>query len=187
MLGTITVLPARVKQVAKRMWETVTVATLSVLLDLVEFQITHFEIEDEELHLKCELCFEIAQCPRCHHVCDKVHQEKDRRVRDLSLFGKRVYLYFAARRFECEYCQRPFTESLASIQARRRQTRRYEEYIYQNCLCSDRKAVARQEHLSESTVQDIFLKWAKKATQHQKYHRVRVLGIDELALGKSSC
>jgi hypothetical protein len=53
MLGTITVLPARVKQVAKRMWETVTVATLSVLLDLVEFQITHFEIEDEELHLKC--------------------------------------------------------------------------------------------------------------------------------------
>jgi transposase len=136
---------------------------------------------------KCELCFEIAQCPRCHHVCDKVHQEKDRRVRDLSLFGKRVYLYFAARRFECEYCQRPFTESLASIQARRRQTRRYEEYIYQNCLCSDRKAVARQEHLSESTVQDIFLKWAKKATQHQKYHRVRVLGIDELALGKSSC
>jgi transposase len=183
-MGIIALLPARIKKVVNRVWKKVTLTTLTELLGLTEFQITHFEIEDEKLHLKCDLYFEVAQCPRCHHVCEKVHQEKERRVRDLSLLGKRVYLYFSARRFKCTYCQRPFTESLASTDARRRQTRRYEEFIYENCLRSDRKAVARQEHLSESTVQDIFLKWAKKATQRQKHCRVRVLGIDELALKK---
>jgi len=105
-------------------------------------------------------------------------------VRDLGLFGKRVQLHFAARRFECEQCQRPFTECLASIIRHRRQTQRYEAFVYQCCLQSDRKAVARQEQLSESTVKDIFVKWASKAMQHHKHQQVRVLGIDEMALKK---
>lgn len=177
-------MPASVKQAAKRVWEKVTAATLTRLLDLPELRVTHFEIEDDELHLKCEHHFDIAQCPRCHHISEQVHQQKERCVRDLSLLGKRVRLYFTSRRFDCEHCQRPFTEGLPSMTHRRRQTRRYEEFVYRQCLVSDRKAIARQEHLSESTVKDIFVKWAKKATQRQKQQRVRVLGIDELALKK---
>lgn len=177
-------MPSRVKQAAKRAWEKVTAATLTRLLDLPEFQVTHFDIEGDELHLKCDHCFDIAQCPRCQRVSEEIHQEEERCVRDVSLFGKRVRLYFASRRFDCGSCQRPFTECLPSMTRRRRQTRRYEEFVYRQCLVSARKAVARQERLSESTVKDIFIKWAKKATQNQKYHRVRVLGIDELALKK---
>lgn len=183
-METIALLPTRVKQVAKRVWEKVTVATLTQLLDLLEFRVTHIEIEGDEVHLKCEHRFNIAQCIHCHHISEDIHQQKERRVRDLSLFGKRVWLYFAARRFDCEHCQRPFTECLPSIRHCRRQTHRYEEFVYAQCLHSDRKAVARQEHLSESTVKDIFRKWAKKAIQCQKHHRLRVLGIDELALKK---
>jgi transposase len=183
-METIALLPARVKRTAKRVWEKVTAATLTQLLELPEFRITHIECEDDEVHLKCESCFEVAQCPRCDHISTKVHQQKERRVRDLGFFGKRVWLYFSARRFDCEICERPFTEVLPSIRHRRRQTQRYEEFVYEQCLRSDRKAVARQEHLSESTVKDIFIKWAKKATQLQKHRRVRVLGIDELALKK---
>jgi transposase len=162
----------------------VTAATLTQLLDLPEFGVTHFEIEDDELHLKCEHHFEIAQCPRCDHISEEIHQQRKRCVRDLSLLGKRVRLHFTMRRFACEHCQRPFTECLPSIAFRRRQTQRYEEIVYAQCLHSDRKTVARQEHLSESTVKDIFVKWARKATQRQKHRRVRVLGIDELALKK---
>jgi transposase len=168
----------------KRVWEKVTAATLTRLLDLPEFQVTHFAIEGDELHLKCDHRFDIAQCPRCQHISEKIHQEEERRVRDLSLSGKRTKLYFAARRFDCAFCQRPFTECLPSMTHGRRQTRRYEEFVYQQCLHSDRKAVARQEHLRESTVKDIFVKWARKTTQRQKQHQLRVLGIDEMALKK---
>lgn len=184
MIETIALLPARVKQVAQRMWETVTVASMSVLLDLAEFQITHFEIEGEQLHLKCEHRFDVAQCPRCHHISEQLHQQKERHVRDLSIFGKRVTLYFRGRRFGCAYCQRPFTENLPSVDDGRRQTRRYEQFIYQQCLVSTRKAVAQQAHLSASTVKEIFIKWAKKFQGGQKHQRLRVLGVDEMALKK---
>lgn len=177
-------MPAKVKQVSKRKWEQANEASLTELLGLVEFQVTHFEIEDEVLHLKCEHCFNVAQCPRCEQISECVHQCKDRCVRDLSMVGNRVLLHFEARRFACEYCQRPFTESLANIDERRRQTRRYEQFIYQECLHSTRKAIAEKEYLSASTVKDIFIKWAQASQSNRKQEQIRVLGVDEIALKK---
>jgi len=166
------------------MWEKVSEASLTQVLDLAEFQVTHFEIKDEELDLKCEHRFDVAQCPHCDHISERVHQHKERRVRDLSIFGKRVTLYFDARRFGCDCCQRVFTERLPSVDKCRRQTRRYEQFIYQQCLHSNRKAIAEYEHLSEMTVKDIFVKWAQKSQVSRKQPVLRVLGVDEMALKK---
>jgi transposase len=183
-METIPLLPARVKEIAKRAWEAVSAASLTSWLELTQFRVSHFELEGNMLHLRCEHRETIAQCPRCCELSTEVHERKERRVRDLSLCGKQVVLHFEGRRFDCESCGRPFTERLASIDHRRRQTRRYEQYVYEHCLVSDRKAVARQEQLSESTVKDIFIKWAKRATRHVLERPLRVLGIDELALKK---
>jgi transposase len=183
-METIPLLSARVKQTAERVWEVVSAATLSKLLDLPEFKVTHIEDEGEVLHLKCEHREMVAMCPRCRELSAKLHQCGDRAVRDLSIMGKRVILHFPNRRFRCENCRRPFTERLLSIDSRRRQTRRYERYIYEQCLDSDRKAVAEREHLSQSTVKEIFVKWAKRVTRHTLERPVRVLGIDEISLKK---
>jgi transposase len=166
------------------MWEKVSEASLTQVLDLAEFQVTHFELRDEELHLKCDHRFDVAQCPHCHHISERVHQRKERHVRDLSIFGKRVTLYFDARRFGCDCCQRPFTERLPSVDKCRRQTRRYEQFIYKQCLHSNRKAIAQCEHLSEMTVKEIFVKWAQKSQASRKLPVLRVLGVDEMALKK---
>lgn len=166
------------------MWEKVNEESLTEVLSLAEFQVTHYEIEGEVLHLKCEHCFDVAQCPHCHQISECVHQRKERCVRDLSIFGKRVTLYFDARRFSCECCQRPFTESLSSVGEYRRQTRRYEQFIYKQCLHSNRKAIAQSQHLSESTVKEIFVKWAQKNQSSQELPVLRVLGVDEMALKK---
>ncbi|MBT5509215.1 MAG: ISL3 family transposase [Euryarchaeota archaeon] len=166
------------------MWEKVSVTSLTRLLDLVEFRVTHFENRGGDLYLKCESRFDVAQCPSCKRLSSHIHQRKERRIRDLRISGKRVTLYVESRRFACDDCEKPFTESLASVDARRRQTRRYEQNIYEQCLHSDRKAIAQGEHLSESTVKDIFVKWSQKITRDIPQHRVRILGIDELALKK---
>jgi transposase len=187
-MGTIPLLPAVIKcarQAAKRTWETVSAATLSTLLELPEFKVTHMENEGEVLRLKCEHRETVALCPRCRELSTTLHQsDEEREVRDLSLWGKRVLLHFPVRRFQCAPCGRPFTERLPSIAPRRRQTRRYEQYVYERCLVSDRKAIAEQEHLSASTVKDIFIKWAKRATRRKQTRPMRVLGIDEIALKK---
>lgn len=166
----------------------ITEKTLDLILDLPEFVATHFELEtrgeQDILHLSCEHKHDFAVCPRCREVSDTSHDNKPRCVRDLN-FGKwRVFIHFISRRFDCEKCGRPFTERLPSIDPRRRQTRRFEHYIYERCLSSTRKAVAEEEWLDQDTVKGIFKRWAKKVTHLQRREVVRVLGIDEIALKK---
>ena len=53
-METIPLLPARIKQRAKRGWEAVSASALTSWLNLPELRVTHFEKEAEELRLKCE-------------------------------------------------------------------------------------------------------------------------------------
>lgn len=166
----------------------ITSKTIDVILDLAELTATDFELEvrgeQHILHLYCEHNHDCAPCPRCQELSHAGHENKDRCVRDLDFGQWRVFVHFSSRRFDCERCGRPFTEQLASIDPRRRQTRRFEQYIYQRCLESTRKAVAEAEWLDQDTVKNIFKRWAKKMTQGQDPLRVQVLGIDEIALKK---
>jgi transposase len=166
----------------------ITEKSLDLILDLPEFTATHFELEtrgvQDILHLYCEHEHEFAVCPRCREISDSHHESKPRCVRDLNFGKRRVFIHFIGRRFDCEKCGRPFTERLASIDPRRRQTRRFEQYIYQRCLSSTRKAVAEEEWLDQDTVKGIFKRWAKKVTKAQRREMVRVLGIDEISLKK---
>jgi len=134
--------------------------------------------------LYCEHRYEVALCPRCRTPSTKGHEYKERCVRDLDLMGRRTFLHFISRRFDCEQCGRPFTEELPSIDRCRRQSRRFELYIYQRCLSASRKEVAEQEWLDQSTVTDILKRWTKKAAQARTRLLVRVLGIDEITLKK---
>ncbi len=166
----------------------ITEKTLDLILDLPEFTATHFEFETRGeqniLHLYCEHEHDFAMCPRCREISDACHESKPRGIRDLD-FGKwRVFIHFIGRRFGCEKCGRPFTEQLESVDPRRRQTRRFEQNIYQRCLSSTRKAVAEEEWLDQDTVKGIFKRWAKKVTKAQRQDIVRVLGIDEISLKK---
>jgi transposase len=52
-------------------------------------------------------------------------------VRHLDVFGMRTIIHFDKRRFDCEVCGQPFSELLSWIAPKRRQTRAYEEQIYE--------------------------------------------------------
>lgn len=177
-----------VKDAAERVVHKVKEVTVTQLLDLPEFVVVEYSMEqrgeEEILHLYCEHRHDVALCPRCREVSTAVHETKDRCIRDLDIWGKRTFLHFPSRRFECETCGRPFTERLACVDPRRRQTRRFEQHIYRRCLSSTCKAVAEEAWLHQATVKGIFKRWAKRTIRWQAMPRVRVLGIDEIALKK---
>jgi transposase len=168
--------------------QAVTAETLNELLGLPGMKVTRFAIEQQGegryLHLFCEHQHDVAVCPRCGKATAGGYDHKDRCVRHLDIWGMRTFVHFPQRRFDCEVCGKPFTETLEWIDPKRRQTRAYEAHIYQRVQKTPRKHVALQERLNESTVLDIFKKWAKEATRQPRRRGVRVLGVDEISLRK---
>jgi transposase len=177
-----------VKRLAGQVVQTLTTATFSQWLNLPDFEVVGYVQEQVDaqkvLHLFCAHRHAVAVCPRCHTPSTAGHDAKDRSVRDLDLARQRVCLHFRQRRFACEVCGRPFTESLVSVAPHRRQTRRLAQQIYQRCLSTNRQPVAKAAWLQEATVLDIFKHCAKPAYPPPEALTVRVLGVDEISLTK---
>ena len=178
-----------VKRVGSLNIQAVTVETLSDLLSLPGMKVMRFAIEkqgeEEYLHLFCEHEYDVALCPRCLKVVAGGYDHKGRCARHLDIWEMRTLVHFPQRRFDCKVCGKPFTENLEWIDPKRRQTKAFEEYIYQRVKNkTPRKRVALQDGLSESTVLDIFKKQAKQATRQSGHCQVRVLGVDEISLRK---
>jgi transposase len=177
-----------VKRVNSLTVQPVTEETLNELLGLPGMNVTRFAIEQQGegryLHLFCEHQHDVAICPRCGKTMAGGYDHEHRCARHLDIWGMRTLVHFPQRRFDCEVCGKPFTETLEWIDPKRRQTRAYEGHIYQRVQKTPRKHVALQEGLSESTVLDIFKKWAKEATRQPRRCRVRVLGVDEISVRK---
>ena len=77
--------------------------TVTRLLDLPEFVVVGCEIEQrgiqEIVHMYCLHPHQVAICPRCRQMSTMVHDEKERCVRDLDIWGKCTFLHFSRRRF----------------------------------------------------------------------------------------
>jgi len=139
---------------------------------------------EEVLHLWCNHQEDVAMCPRCGDFCTDIHEEEKRCVRHLDIWGKKTFLHFMSRRFDCKECGKPFTEELSFVDSHRRQTRSFEYHVYELSMSSNKKAAAKTLGLSQSTVRDIFNRLAKLKLKCPAGHLTRVLGIDEISLKK---
>jgi transposase len=176
------------KRTAGLMVKRVTADTLSILLGLPGMVVTEYALEKQDgreiLHIFCHHEHEVAQCPRCGQISQDLHEARDRCVRHLDIWGKTTYVHFPSRRFDCTHCQKPFTELLSWIEAKRRESSAYELYVYEQCKHTDIQAVAEREGLHPETVRLIFGRWAKRAEKKQIRQIVKCLGIDEISLRK---
>ena len=167
----------------------VSAETLSELLALPGMRVTHFALETDvqppQLHLFCEHVHQVGICPRCQQPSEALHDCKERCVRHLDTWGWHTLVHFTQRRFECAHCAQHFTENLAWLEPKRRHTQAFELHIYQRIQQkTPRRQVAQSEGLHEATVQEIFKRQAQRALKHAQAPRVRVLGVDEIALLK---
>lgn len=176
------------KRTAGLMVKRVTADTLSLLLGLPGMVVTEYALEKQDgreiLHIFCHHEHEVAQCPRCGQISQDLHEARDRCVRHLDIWGKTTYVHFPSRRFDCTHCQKPFTEALSWIEAKRRESSAYELYVYEQCKHTDIQAVTEREGLHPETVRLIFGRWAKRAEKKQIRQTVKCLGIDEISLRK---
>jgi transposase len=153
-----------VKRISKSEFKKTADNTLTELLGIATLFVTMYALRREGnheiLHLWCAHRDDVALCPHCGCLSQDVHQEEERSIRHLDVWGKKTILHFLARRFKCEDCDKIFSEQLPFVDSHRRQSIAFELHVYQSCLESTRKAVAVRNGLSHSTVKEIFNRFA---------------------------
>ena len=112
--------------------------------------------------LQLHLLSEGINCSNCRNYTDTTHQTSHTLIRDLSIFGSRVYLKIPRRKFYCSNCQKYPTEQLVWVEKRQRCTERYQEYIYERVKESSCEQVSRNEDLSPEQIQRIFSRIAER-------------------------
>ena len=177
-----------VKRISLKDLKEVADETLTELLGIATLVVRMYamrrEGDHEVLHLWCAHREEIAVCTHCGALSTTVHQEEQRCIRHLDVWGKKTFLHFLARRFHCEECGRTFAEELPFVDAHRRQSMVFERHVYESCIASTCKAVAVREALSHTTTKEIFSRWAALKGKSSVAGTTRVLGIDEISLKK---
>ena len=142
-------------------------ATLEEVLGIAGVQVTGWQYQGTQIiRLRTKSKNEYGICPDCGKVCVKEHDVgAEQLIRDLSMSGKRCWLIYQPRRYECESCERTFVERVSWKSPDVNYTLRYEEHVYARARLETLADVAQDERLSEDVVRNIFERWAKKKLQ----------------------
>lgn len=139
---------------------------LDYLLDLPGVTVETCTCIDNQFTLQLRILSTGMNCPHCQHYTEELHQNRPIVARDLSTFGKAVYLKVPRRQFYCSHCQRYATEVLAWIDWKRHHTQRYEEHVYQRVKVASIEQVSREEALSREVIQGIFDHLSRQRKKH---------------------
>lgn len=163
----------------------------SVSLDLPEFEVVkQVFLEDCNL-LHVEKNTTEERCSYCGFFSSHVHDWRTRKVRDLSVLGKPLFLFVRVYRYRCHNCNEVFSQTFESISPNKHQTNRYREYLYEMCIGSTIQEVSRKEKIPYTTVERIFYSVAKeKEKEHLETlesvleNNELILSLDEIAVRK---
>lgn len=156
---------------------------LTQLLSIPNYKVVGMEVTDT-ITLSIQSTVEGDKCPICGTYCTDLHENHPRIVRDLPISGKECYLRFVRRRFFCNRCNKPFSESLSFVKERRNYTNRYQAWIFQQVVENNISALVRNENLTYDQIEGIFLVEAKEQIPENPFTNLKRLGIDEIALRK---
>ncbi len=155
------------------------------MLNLPPLEVTLVELYEREIKLHCRSTLGEGICPVCLKKCNFVKDRYTRQLRDLSISGKKVTLFFTVRQFVCKDCGRHFHEQYSFAAKNGTMTKRYEDFIYYRCQGADLRYVSIQEDIGWKAVRNIFEKYARKEVRARNgFATATQIGMDEIALRK---
>lgn len=160
------------------------IKTLTELLGYSDIEVISIESSPHRLNLYCQSKLEESICPSCMQKCSKVKSVSVRKIRDLSLLGKEVYLHLESRQFHCEDCSRYYQEQFSFVDANKSQTKRLESYLYMCMKGSSLQEVAVRENILWDVLQLIFDRYSEKEIKSKLNYFPKRIGIDEFAYKK---
>lgn len=155
------------------------------LLEIPGLKVDRVSYETRRIVLFCHSEDGGEVCPACGSTEKKTGKRYDeRRVRDLDISGKEVWLHLRVRQFECD-CGRYFQERFDWVAPGKSYTKRQAKFIFEMSAKQPFSAAAAILNMCPKTVERIYYGYAEMVIDlPQRYAQVRKLGIDEISLRK---
>ncbi|TGE11418.1 ISL3 family transposase [Hymenobacter elongatus] len=132
------------------------------------------------IEIACTLTDTRTHCPTCGVECTVVNDRSTRRLRDLNISERAVYLVVSVRQFRCPTCGSCPTERLPFADANKSYTHRQARYVFAWCRKQAYSEVGAIVGMHAKTVERLVLHHCQQAQQlPQRYAGLRRLGIDE--------
>ena len=136
----------------------------------------------EELRVRVESTVRRPRCPHCGFKCHRVHDTREREVRDLEASGRRAALVWVRRRFVCGNCDSRWLEEHPEFDGRL--TRRLAQRLVADAEVMTIRAVVRRHGVSWPSVNALVRAWSGLIAEHRRSRRCRVLLVDETSMRK---
>ena len=152
------------------------------LLALPGLVVTHVEHAPQRITVEGHIPPRATACPVCQAPTALVNQYDTRKVQDLPISGKEVWLHLRLPQLACRSCPRYFTTPPEWIMPGKSYTRRQARWIFLLCAKQPFTEVAALVNLSHKTVERLYYEMADEVIDlPSRYGQVRKLGIDEVA------
>ena len=161
------------------------VRVLAVVVDTPEELRVRVRVRVEStvrVRVRVESTVSRPRCPHCGFKCHKVHDTREREVRDLEVSGRRTVLVWMRNRFSCGNCGERFLEEHFEFDGRL--TRRLAHRLVADAQVMTIRAVARRHGVSWPVINTLVRAWSGLIAEHRRSRRCKVLLVDETSMRK---
>lgn len=152
------------------------------LLGFSDLKINSIEKTAQKIIFRCEVKTKVTTCPNCHEPTGIINQYETRKVQDLKISAREVWLHIRVSQFICPTCNRYFFDTPDWIMPGKSYTKRQSKWVFELCRQQSFTQVGALVNLSHKTVERLFYKEAEKQINLPKrYAQVRKMGIDEIS------
>ena len=152
------------------------------LLSLPGLAVSAVEHHRQRIEVHGHIDVEATPCPVCGEPTALINQYDSRKVQDLPISGKEVWLHLRIPQLACTSCPRYFIASPEWIMPGKSYTRRQAKWIFELCAKQPFTEVAALVNLSHKTVERLYYQMAHEVIDLPgRYAQVRKRGLDEVA------
>ena len=136
----------------------------------------------EVFRVKVKSSVRRPRCVACGFGCWRVHERREREIRDVEMSGQATVLVWRRRRFDCGHCGHRFTEEHLEFDGK--PARRLARQMVADAQVMTFQAVARRHGVNWHTVMALVKAWSHLIVEHRRAQRCRVLLVDETSMRK---
>ena len=163
-------------------------AQITISLDIPEVRVMSVEQNERgECTITVESTIEGTRCRLCGRELKELHGVDEAiKLRHLPILGRPVYLRLRPKRYRCPDCEGgpTTTQQLSWYTAEIPDTKTYEKHILLQLVHATIEDISIKEELGAKAIEEIVERWISREVQWTEVKRMKILGLDEIALKK---